>query len=204
MCSSRFFRIADSNTRFPRLIPRALAISAVILCAGAGAQAEDANPELPAAPILRVETQHHDAVIRAIDADAASRFAVTAAYDKTVRVWSLSDGHPLRVLRLPIDQDDIGKAYANYFTHAHPERAIASATQLRRRSIAAPRCSPDPLIWRIVTITAMGWGSVSDGCLRSQSCSHGLSVTNWIFRCATSPFHARAGYSMWDAAMVRW
>src|ERR1700736_5753408 len=112
MCSSRFFRIADSNTRFPRLIPRALAISAVILCAGAGAQAEDANPELPAAPILRVETQHHDAVIRAIDADAASRFAVTAAYDKTVRVWSLSDGHPLRVLRLPIDQDDIGKAYA--------------------------------------------------------------------------------------------
>ena len=96
-----FFWIADSTTRSPRLIPRALAISVVLLCAGAGAQAEDANSELPAAPILRVETQHHDAVIRAIDADAASRFAVTAAYDKTVRVWSLSDGHPLRVLRLP-------------------------------------------------------------------------------------------------------
>jgi WD40 repeat protein len=112
MCTRRFFWIADSTTRSPRLIPRALAISVVLLCAGAGAQAEDANSELPAAPILRVETQHHDAVIRAIDADAASRFAVTAAYDKTVRVWSLSDGHPLRVLRLPIDQDDIGKAYA--------------------------------------------------------------------------------------------
>jgi WD40 repeat protein len=89
-----------------------LAISAVILCALAEAQAEDATPELPVEPTLRVETKHHDAVIRAIDADAANRFAVTASYDKTVRVWSLSDGHPLRILRLPIDQDDIGKAYA--------------------------------------------------------------------------------------------
>src|SRR5215469_3664482 len=90
----------------------AIAISTVILCAGAGAQAADTTPELPTEPILRVETHHHDAVIRAIDADAANRFVVTASYDKTVRVWALSVGHPLRVLRLPIDQDDIGKAYS--------------------------------------------------------------------------------------------
>jgi WD40 repeat protein len=87
-------------------------MSAVILCAGAEAQVQDPTPKLPTEPILRIETQHHGALIRAIDTDAANRFAVTASYDKTARVWSLLDGHPLRVLRLPIDQGDIGKAYA--------------------------------------------------------------------------------------------
>jgi WD40 repeat protein len=87
-------------------------MSAVILCFGGKGQAQDATPELPTEPILRVETQHHGALIRAIDSDAANRFVVTASYDKTARVWSLPDGHPLRVLRLPIDQGDIGKAYA--------------------------------------------------------------------------------------------
>jgi WD40 repeat protein len=44
--------------------------------------------------------------------DAANRFAVTASDDKTVRVWSLPDGHLARVLRLPIDLSNIGKAFA--------------------------------------------------------------------------------------------
>jgi WD40 repeat protein len=69
-------------------------------------------PELPTEPILRIETGQHGAQITRIDTDAASCFAVTASQDKTVRVWSLSDGRPLRVLRLPIDQENIGKAYA--------------------------------------------------------------------------------------------
>lgn len=95
-----------------RAITSVLAMSAAVLWAGASAGAEDAKPGLPTEPILRIETQHHGAVIRAIDVDAANRFAVTASYDKTVRIWSVRDGNPLGVLRLPMDQDDIGKAYA--------------------------------------------------------------------------------------------
>jgi len=37
---------------------------------------------------------------------------VTASDDKTVRVWSLPEGRPMRVLRLPIDQGNMGKAFA--------------------------------------------------------------------------------------------
>jgi WD40 repeat protein len=90
----------------------ALAILAVLYWASGDCRAQYATPELPSEPILRIETQHHAAVIRAIDSDGANRFAVTASYDKTARVWSIADGRPLRVLRLPIDQGDIGKAYA--------------------------------------------------------------------------------------------
>jgi WD40 repeat protein len=76
------------------------------------AQAEDGSPELTTEPILRIETGQHGALIRRIDTDAENRFAVTASEDKTVRVWSLPEGRLMRVLRLPIDQGDIGKAYA--------------------------------------------------------------------------------------------
>jgi WD40 repeat protein len=75
-------------------------------------QAEDGAPELPTEPILRIETGKHGAIIRRIDTDAENRFAVTASDDKTVRVWSLPEGRLMRVLRLPIDRGDIGKAYA--------------------------------------------------------------------------------------------
>jgi WD40 repeat protein len=80
-------------------------------CSGKG-QAEDWSPELPTEPILRIETGKHGAKINRIDTDAANCFAVTASDDKTVRVWSLPEGRPIRVLRLPIDQGNAGKAYA--------------------------------------------------------------------------------------------
>jgi WD40 repeat protein len=76
------------------------------------APTEDASPELPSEPILRIETGKHGAMINRIDTDAANRFAVTASDDKTVRVWSLPDGALTRVLRLPIDWGHNGKAFA--------------------------------------------------------------------------------------------
>src|ERR1700738_812652 len=91
---------------------RALPVLAAMLCAGAEGHAHDATADLPPEPILRIETGKHDAMINRIDTDAENRFAVTASDDKTVRVWSLPEGRPLRVLRLPIDQGDTGKAYA--------------------------------------------------------------------------------------------
>lgn len=68
--------------------------------------------ELSADPILRIENGQHVGWTTRIATDAANRFAVTASDDKTVRVWSLPEGRQLRVLRLPLDLGDIGKAYA--------------------------------------------------------------------------------------------
>jgi WD40 repeat protein len=63
-------------------------------------------------PVLVVETGMHTAPIRALDVDAAGRLAVTGCEDKTVRVWSLSDGKLLQTIRMPAGPDDIGKIFA--------------------------------------------------------------------------------------------
>ncbi len=101
-----------STTIFWRQMLGVLAVAVAIICGSGEGQAQDTTPELPTEPILRIETGQHIAQIKGIDTDAANRYAVTASIDKTVRVWSLPDGRLLRVLRLPIDQGNIGKAYA--------------------------------------------------------------------------------------------
>jgi WD40 repeat protein len=90
---------------------RAFAVSAAIFSGGAGVWAQDAT-ELAAEPLLRIETGKHSALIHRLDADSVGSFAVSASDDKTVRVWALSDGRPINVLRLPIGQGDFGKAFA--------------------------------------------------------------------------------------------
>ncbi len=68
--------------------------------------------EPPKEPILRIETGMHTAVIKRIDVDAANRYLVTGADDKTIRVWELSTGRLLQTLRPPVGDVDEGKIYA--------------------------------------------------------------------------------------------
>jgi hypothetical protein len=68
-------------------------------------------------PFLRIETGMHTAGINRIGVDAACSLLATASDDKTVRLWSLPDGKPKRVVRLPIgdglcDGDVVGRALA--------------------------------------------------------------------------------------------
>lgn len=69
---------------------------------GAAGQTGVINNEPSRQPILRVETGMHIAPIRRISVDAANRYLVTAAEDKTVRVWEIETGRLLSVLRPPI------------------------------------------------------------------------------------------------------
>jgi WD40 repeat protein len=62
--------------------------------------------------MLRIDPKGHIGAIRRIATDSAERFAVTASFDKTTRVWSLPDGKLQQVLRLPTDYGDTGKADA--------------------------------------------------------------------------------------------
>ncbi len=67
-------------------------------------------------PVLRIEVGAHAAPIRALSIDAAGQFAVTAAEDKTARIWSLSNGALLQTLRPPIGPGNDGKLFAAAIT----------------------------------------------------------------------------------------
>jgi hypothetical protein len=94
------------------LLLRPLALIAALFGQLNAGYAQQSAPELPTEPILRVEAGQHGAQLERIDTDAANKIAVTASYDKTVRVWSLPDGQLQRIIRLPIDYSGIGRAYA--------------------------------------------------------------------------------------------
>jgi WD40 repeat protein len=91
-------------------IARSLALLPALLfavCANPAAMAQ-----LYEQPMLVVEPGMHTAPIRAVDVDAAGRLAVTGSDDKTVRLWSLTDGKLMRTIRMPAGPGNIGKIYA--------------------------------------------------------------------------------------------
>jgi WD40 repeat protein len=63
-------------------------------------------------PVLVVDPDTHTAVSRAAAADAARRFLITGSEDKTVRIWSASDGKLLRTIRMPAGPGPIGEVNA--------------------------------------------------------------------------------------------
>jgi WD40 repeat protein len=71
-----------------------------------------AQAQPPDTPFLRIEAGMHTAPIVSIDVDAQERFLVTASGDKTARVWNLSNGELLKILRPPLGRDNEGKLNA--------------------------------------------------------------------------------------------
>lgn len=63
-------------------------------------------------PVLTLNTPMHTAMINRIDTDRRGRYLLTGSYDKTARLWRLSDGQLLRTLRPPIGEGNEGKLYA--------------------------------------------------------------------------------------------
>jgi WD40 repeat protein len=67
---------------------------------------------LPKEPMICLDTGMHISIIRRIATDTANRYFVTASDDKTLRVWSLSDGRLLQTIRVPIGPGNLGKLYS--------------------------------------------------------------------------------------------
>ena len=89
-------------------IRRLLCVGAAVLCPVAALGAIEPAEALS----LRIETGTHIAPIRAISADRAGRFAITAAEDKTARVWDITTGRLIQVFRPPSAPGNDGKLFA--------------------------------------------------------------------------------------------
>src|SRR6476620_7016464 len=91
-------------------IARLLALLPALMFAVCASPA--AMAQLSEQPMLVVDPGMHTAPIIAVAVDAAGRLAVTGSHDKTVRVWSLTDGKLLRTIRMPAGPDNTGRIYA--------------------------------------------------------------------------------------------
>ncbi|HEX7539742.1 MAG TPA: hypothetical protein VF358_05525, partial [Syntrophales bacterium] len=69
-------------------------------------------PSIPAEPILTIEAGLHAGSLRSMATDEANRFLVTGSSDKTVRIWELSSGNLLGVLRPPVGKGGDGAIMA--------------------------------------------------------------------------------------------
>ncbi len=92
--------------------------------------------ELTIEPILRIETGMHTEAIKRTATDAAGRYLVTVSLDKTARVWELSSGRLLSVLRPPLDRGQEGKLWAVAMSPDGNSVAVGGVTQ-----VAEPGCS---------------------------------------------------------------
>jgi WD40 repeat protein len=75
-------------------------------------------------PVLVIDPGKHTAPIMDVGVDAAGRIAVTGSLDKTLRVWSLTDGELLRTIRMPAGPANIGQMYA---VAVQPDGALVAA-----------------------------------------------------------------------------
>jgi WD40 repeat protein len=63
-------------------------------------------------PVLVIDPGMHTAPVRALAVDATGTLAATGSDDKTVRVWSLTDGKLLQTIRIPAGPGLVGKVFA--------------------------------------------------------------------------------------------
>jgi WD40 repeat protein len=63
-------------------------------------------------PVLVIDPDMHTAIFKTAAADAAGRFLATGSHDKTVRIWSASEGKLLRTIRMPAGPGHIGAIFA--------------------------------------------------------------------------------------------
>jgi len=76
-------------------------------------QAKSKRPALPEEGLfLRLDPGMHTAAIIRMSVSGDGRLVATASHDKTVRLWALPEGRPIRTLRPPVGEGDEGKLYA--------------------------------------------------------------------------------------------
>ncbi len=96
-------------------------------------------PPSIAATWLQITAPGHAAPIMRLAASAARDLVVTASDDKTARLWTLSEGRPLGVLRPPIGPARVGRLFG---AAIHPSLDLVAVAGSGSREVA-----PGPSIW---------------------------------------------------------
>lgn len=73
---------------------------------------EPLTSPFPTQPFLQLEPGMHISTITRVSTDAAGKYLVTTAKDKTIRLFNASDGTLIRTYRIPIGQGDEGRLHA--------------------------------------------------------------------------------------------
>ncbi|MEO5345443.1 MAG: hypothetical protein H7834_03575 [Magnetococcus sp. YQC-9] len=79
-------------------------------------------------PVLRVESGMHAGLARRIAMDPEGRYLVSASDDKTVRIWSITDGKLQLTLRVPLGFGNEGALYAVAFSPDGRTVAVSGQT----------------------------------------------------------------------------
>jgi hypothetical protein len=89
-------------------------------------------------PVLIVDPGMHIGPIKDASVDPAGRIAVSGADDKTLRVWSLTDGKLLQTIHMPAGPEQIGKIYA---VAVQPHGVLVAAGGWMQLTASAPQDS---------------------------------------------------------------
>jgi WD40 repeat protein len=110
---------------------RYLSALASVLCIASGAA--------HASVWVQIDAQSHAAPLMRIAADVRRDVVVTASDDKTVRVWGLSDGRAIAVLRPPVGPGRVGRMFG---AAIHPTLDVIAIAGTGSAQVA-----PGPSIW---------------------------------------------------------
>lgn len=98
-----------------------------------------APPAALASVWLQIDAGGHSAPVMRLAVDAARDRVVTASDDKTARLWSLSEGRPIAVLRPPVGPGRVGRLFGAAFDPSGERVAVAGSGSVER--------APGPSIW---------------------------------------------------------
>ena len=109
--------------------------------------------------MLRIEIGMRTALIRGLGVDAACSLMATGSDDKTVRLWSLPDGHLLRTIRL--QADSVRQVPDAHLSGPKPGAPRSSGTHL---SCSRAEELPRPIEREVVGVSLhLGFGDTHEG-----------------------------------------
>jgi WD domain, G-beta repeat len=134
----------------------AAGLLALVAFAFVPALAQDKGPnagtDLYDRPVLVVDPGMHTAKVWSQAVDRDGKYAVTGGADRTVRIWSIGDGKPLRTIWIPIGPEKVGQIIAVAITPDGSTVAAGGWTDSKPNIPISSIASPETLFSEFTAI----------------------------------------------------